>query len=370
MKLRCTKESLTEAINIVSKAVSSRSTIAVIEGIHVRAQEGNSLRLTGNDFEIGIECVIDAQVEMTGEIVINAKMFGDIVRKLPEEAVDIELLDNNVTRIISGKSKFEIPGIVATEFPELPAFDPEYSINISKTNIKKMINNTIFSVGTSESKIVLTGCLLETLGETIRMVAVDGYRLAMRDEKLSKEYEPRSVIIPSKALSELNKILKDGDEEIEVNYTQKHAVFLFDNCKMVTRLIEGEYINYRQIMPQDSSISITCDVRGLVNSIERAALVNISDINKSPIKMKIGGDNINISCQTSVGTVDDNIYAETGDAEIEIGFNHKFLLDALHACEGDEVILKMKESVTPCVLEPVEGNNFYYLILPVRLKSE
>ncbi|MCL2837485.1 MAG: DNA polymerase III subunit beta [Oscillospiraceae bacterium] len=367
MKLRCTKESLIDAINIVSKAVSARSTIAVIEGIHIKAIEGNTLRLTGNDFEIGIECVIDAQVETPGEIVVNAKMFGDIVRKLPEDAVDVELLENNLTRIKSGKSKFEIPGIVATEFPELPAFDSEYSISISKTNIKKMINNTIFSVGTSENKIVLTGCLLETLGEKIRMVAVDGYRLAMRDEKLPKEYEERSVIIPSKALSELNKILKDGDEEIEINYTQKHAVFLFDNCKMVTRLIEGEYINYRQIMPTDSGIEIKCDVRALVDSIERAALVNTSDINKSPIKMKIGGDNINISCQTSVGTVDDNLAAETGDADLEIGFNHKFLLDALHACEGEEVVLKMKAANLPCVIEPAEGNDYYYLILPVRL---
>jgi len=369
MKLRCTKESLIESINIVSKAVSARSTIAVIEGIHIKAMDGNQLRLTGNDFEIGIECVIDAQVEVAGEIVINAKMFGDIVRKLPEEAVDIELLDNNVTRIKSGKSKFEIPGIIASEFPELPSFDSEYSISISKANIKKMITNTIFSVATSENKIVLTGCLLETMGEQVRMVAVDGYRLAMRDEKLSKEYDARSVIVPSKALAELNKIIKDGDEEIEINYTGKHAVFLFDNCKMVTRLIEGEYINYRQIMPKDSSVEIKVDVRALMDSIERAALVNTSDINKSPIKMKIGSDNINISCQTSVGTVDDNIAAETGDCDLEIGFNHKFLLDALHACDGDEVILRMKESTSPCVIEPVEGNGYYYLILPVRLST-
>jgi DNA polymerase-3 subunit beta len=367
MKLRCTKESLIDSINIVSKAVSARSTIAVIEGIHVKAIEGNQLRLTGNDFEIGIECVIDAQVEVAGEIVINAKMFGDIVRKLPEEAVDIELLENNVTRIKSGKSKFEIPGIVATEFPELPSFDSEYNININKTNIKKMINNTIFSVATNENKIVLTGCLLETLGNQVRMVAVDGYRLAMRDEKLSKEYEDRRVIIPSKALAELNKILKDGDEEVEINYTQKHAVFLFDNCKMVTRLIEGEYINYRQIMPKDSSVEIKCDVRALVNSVERAALVNTSDNNKSPIKMKIGSDNINITCQTSVGTVDDNIAAETSDCDLEIGFNHKFLLDALHAVDGDTVVLKMKDATSPCVIEPAEGNDFYYLILPMRL---
>jgi len=369
MKLRCTKESLIDAINIVSKAVSARSTIAVIEGICVKAVEGNQLRLTGNDFEIGIECVIDAQVEVAGEIVINAKMFGDIIRKLPEEAVDIELLDNNVTRIKSGKSKFEIPGIVATEFPELPSFDSEYNINISKTNLKKMINNTIFSVATNENKIVLTGCLLETLGAEVRMVAVDGYRLAMRDEKLAKEYEARSVIIPSKAFAELNKIIKDGDEEIEINYTAKHAVFLFDNCKMVTRLIEGEYINYRQIMPKDSTVEIKCDVRALVNSVERAALVNTSDNNKSPIKMKIGNDNINITCQTSVGMVDDNITAETSDCDLEIGFNHKFLLDALHSVDGDEVILRMKDATSPCVIEPVEGNEFYYLILPMRLSA-
>jgi len=369
MKLRCTKESLIEAIGIVSKAVSSRSTIAVIEGIHLKAMEENQLRLTGNDFEIGIECIIDSQVEIAGEIVINAKMFGDIVRKLPEEAVDIELLDNNVTKIKSGKSKFEIPGIVATEFPELPTFDSEYNINIKKTNLKKMINNTIFSVGTNENKIALTGCLLETLGEQVRMVAVDGYRLAIRDEKLEREYEARSVIIPSKALAELNKILKDGDEEIEINYTSRHAVFLFDNCKMVTRLIESEYINYRQIMPKDSSIEIKCSVRELVSSIERAALVNTSENNKSPVKLKIANDNINVSCQTGVGTVDDNISAETGDAHIEIGFNHRFLLDALHACEGDEVVLKMKESTAPCVIEPAEGNEYYYLILPMRLSN-
>jgi len=369
MKLRCTKESLIDAINIVSKAVSVRSTIAVIEGVHIKAMDGNQLRFTGNDFDIGIECVIDAQVETPGEIVVNAKMFGDIVRKLPEEAVDIELLDNSATRIKSGKSKFEIPGIAASEFPELPAFDSEYNINISKTNIKKMINNTIFSVGTNENKIVLTGCLMETLGESVRMVAVDGYRLAMRDEKLSKEYEPRSVIIPSKALSELNKILKDGDEEIEINYTQKHAVFLFDNCKMVTRLIEGEYINYRQIMPKDSTIEIKCDVRTLMDSIERVALVRTSDINESRIKLKIGDGNINITCQTSIGTVDDNIAAETGDSNLEIGFNHRFLLDAFSACEGEEVVIRMKDATSPCVVEPVDGEGFYYLILPVRLTA-
>ena len=370
MKFVCLRESLVDAINTVSKAVSPRSVLTVIEGIYIKTQENNTLKLVGNDLEIGIETEISAEVEHTGSIVLNAKMFGDIIKRLPGSNVEIEVKENKVTTVISGQTRFEISGIDSSEFPDLPKFNPDHSIILTRKSIKDMINHTKYAVSVNQSKPVLTGCLLEVSGEVAKMVAVDGYRMAVREIKLDTAYEDKSVIIPSKALNELDKILKDEDEKITLNYTSNHAVFEFDTCKLVTRLIEGEYINYKQIIPKENSITLRCATAEVINSVERVALVITNEINKSHIKLKIEDNNINVSCETNMGRAEDNIVVETGGKDLEIGFNHKFLLDALKACDTPEVMLRFNESVTPCTVVPVEGDAFMHLLLPIRLKAD
>lgn len=366
MKFLCSQTILNDTLNIVSKAVATHSSMAVLEGILIKAAD-NKITLVSNDLEMGIESSFDADVKEEGQVVINAKMFINIIKNLSSDSVSIEVNDKFMTIIKSGKAKFEILGLNPSEFPELPIINPEYSISISKNMLRDMINRTAFAVYKKDDRPVLRGCLVEIGGKEIKMVALDGYRLAYRKYEIKEDGGNKKFIIPEKSLLELSKLLKDEDETILINSTSKHAVFIEDNFKLVTRLIEGEYMNYEALIKSDFPYSINCPVSDLVNSVYRASLIVINDITKCPVKMHIGGDNINISCETSIGFVDDNIDADTGDADITMGFNSTFVLEALRACDDDRVLLKVKGSKEPLIISPVEGDDFIYLVLPVKI---
>lgn len=376
MKIICNKNILLSNINMVQKAVASNSTIKELEGILLEAN--NNLKLTGNDLEIGIECNMDATVEEPGSIVLNAKIFGDIVKRLPEDTIYMEVNENNNTKIKCGNSEFNIIGLSSQDFTELPEVRKEGSFSISQEKLKSMIHQTIFAVSNNQNNAVLTGCYLETDNSFLNMVAVDGYRLALRKEHIKdgdkdkdNDNKDLDLIIPGKTLNELSKILNGDDEQdISMYVTDKHVLFEFDNCRMVSRLLEGDFLKYKQIIPLEHKLKVKVSVKDLIDSIERVSLIIVSDNQKYPVKLDITIDKININCATQTGTVNDSINAETLGDDIEIGFNHKYLLDALKACECNEVYLELTNNLSPCVIRPIKGGKFTYLVLPVRLKND
>ncbi len=371
MRIICEQDILDEAVSTVSRAVSSRSSIPVLEGVCIKATEDGKVKLTGNDMEIGIEAIIDAEVMQAGEIVINAKMLGSIIRSLVSGSkVSIETNEKNQTLIKSGGAKFEIAGVAADEFPDLPVVDPEYTISIPAGILKDMIAKTGFAVAVTDNNPILTGCLLEIKKSGLSMIALDGYRMAMCKTDMPNDFEEKSMIIPEKSLSELGRILSDADEEISITATSRNAIFMFDNCKLVTRLIEGNYINYDSVIPKDYSIEFTCPVSQLRESIQRVSLIILNDVVKSPVRFNIGDGNINISCSTSAGNVDDNIPVDVNDCALEIGFYNRYLLEAFRVIDTENVKLKFNTSTSPLVITPEDGDDFLYLILPLRLHAE
>ncbi len=370
MKILCERNSLIDAVSAVSRAVPARSSLGVLEGIFISASADGTVTMIGNDLEIGIEAKIQANVTEPGEVVLGAKMIGNIIRALPDDKVSVEVNEKNVALIRSGAAKFEIAGIAADEFPDLPVIESDYSIGLPGSIIKDMIAKTSFAVATTDNNPILTGCLLKIEKTGLTMVALDGYRMAIRKAALENDFEEKQMIIPEKSLAELARILTDDVENVEINATGRHAIFSFENYRMVTRLIEGNYINYESVIPKDYQIELNCSASKLNNSIQRASLIILNDVVKSPVKFIIEDGNINISCTTPAGSVDDNIPVNIKDESLEIGFYNRYLLEAFRVIDAEEVKLQLKTPTSPLVILPTDGDEFLYLILPLRLKAE
>ncbi len=368
MKIVCNKNTLNEAVISVLKAVSSNSSLPVLEGIFMSATEDGQLTLISNDMSMGIEAKIEADVIKGGKTVLNAKILGSIVKNLPVDEVYIDLDEKGICTIKSGNSKFEISAMNPLDFPELPIVNPEYSIKISKKTLKEMITKTIFCASASDNRPILKGCLFDIEEDIVRMVATDGFRLAVRTYHLGDSYADRKFVVPAKALGEINKILKDDEEDVLVNCTSKNAVFIFENYRIVTRLLEGEYINYKSTIYDQGEIELECPLYELFDSVYRASLIITENANDAPVKFLIENDNINISCETIVGKVDDNISVKTGEGSLEIGFFNEFLLGVLRACDDETVKIKFKKNINPMLITPIEGDEYVYLLLPRRLK--
>lgn len=368
MKILCNKNILNEAVVSVSKAVSSHSNLPILEGIYLSASEDGIVTLISNDMEMGIEAKVEAEVFSGGRCVLNAKILGNIVKNLPSDDVYLELDEKNICTIKSGNSKFEISSMNPLDFPELPTVNPDYSVSVKKKSLCEMISKTIFCASISDNRPILKGCLFDIIGSTIKMVATDGFRLAVRTYHLDKEYENKKFVVPSKTLSEVNKILKDDESDVLINCTSRNAVFIFDNYRVITRLIEGEYINYDTAIYKEGEIELECPLYELFDSVYRASLIITENSNDAPVKFRIKDDNINVSCETIVGKVDDNISVPTENADLEIGFFNGFLLGVLRACDDEMVKIKFKKSINPMIITPVEGDEYVYLLLPRRLK--
>lgn len=374
MKFTCEKNAITDAVAIVQKAVATRSSLTVLEGILIKAKDGK-VTLTGNDLEIGIECIIGAQIESEGKVVVNSNLFGNAIRKMTGETVVINVLGNNTINIKCGNSDMRLNGIGGDEFPEIPKFDTDFDLNLTQKEFKDLIRHTIFAVGTSESKLILTGCLLEASGNSISMVAVDGFRLALKkivteSESVSGYLGDVAIVIPSKTLKEINNIISDNDDRIIIKCSSKNVRFEFDNVIFTSRLLEGDYIDYKKIIPHDFKTKITADVKSLVEAVDRASIIITSEVTKSPLTLNISNSEININCETTAGKVDEVVPVDMTGDNIEIGFNNKYLLEALKASTGEKVNLEFIGEINPCLITPVEGDSFKFIVLPVRLRSE
>ncbi len=369
MIFTCSKNIIDEAVSTVSKAVSAKSTLAVLEGILICASSDNFIKLSGSDNDLAIESEFPAEVSEEGSVVINARLLGDIIRRCDGESVIFEADDECRIRIKCGSAKFDTTGIPAAEFPEIAPVDKDYSVTINDTVLRSMIKQTIFAVGTDESKMILTGSLFEIKDNVLNVVSLDRFRLALRREVLSKECEDISFVIPSKALSEINKIIKDEDIDVVISIAENKVQFEIGCYKIISRLLEGEFLDYNQILPKESKISVTADVKPLCDAVERSSLIVGSDNTKYPVKLAIDTDKINLSCVSGIGKMEDSVDVETKGDSLTIGFNYRFLLDALKVCECEKVIIEFNTSLNPCIIKPVTGDKFVYIVLPVKLRG-
>ena len=368
MKFSCEKALLQAAISTASRAVSPKSSIPALEGILLEA--GQELRLTGYNLDTGIRTIVPAEISETGTLVLAARLFGEIIRKLPDDVVTFQT-ENYMVHITCGPSEFNILGTDPEEFPELPTVEYQNSLSLPQSRLKSMIAQTIFAVSDNESRPIHTGSLFEADSTGLTIVSVDGFRLALRHEAIDqKDGAPEfSFVVPGSALSEVEKICSDCDEPVSVTQGARHIMFKVGPTMLVTRRLEGEFLAYRQAVPRNNGIKLEGETRTLLSSIERVSLI-ITEKLKSPLRCLFEDGLMKISAKTAIGDAYDQCPV-TGDGQgLEIGFNNKYLMDALKAAPADKVRLELSTSVSPCVILPIEGEeNFLYMVLPVRLKA-
>lgn len=349
----------------VQRAAAQKATMPTLEGILIKTS-GSGVELSAYDLEMGINTFVEARVEREGEIILNAKTLCEILRHLNKSYVSIEADEKNVCLIKSEETEFSIIGMPAQEFPDMPVVTGGIPVVLSGAVIRDMIRQTIFAVSVDDSKMIHKGVKFEISDGNMTLVALDGYRLAIRKEAVEYKDEPLSFIVPSKTLSEVVKFINDDNGVISVSLGKHHIVFNIDNYNVVSRLLDGDFLNYKSAIPENYSTSVRVNTRELIESIERISLV-ISDKARGPLKCIFDDNSIKISCSTAIGAANDKIPAVIDGEKLEIGFNNRFLLDALRASDTDEVNFKMGGPVSPAVITPPEGESFVYLVLPVRL---
>ncbi|MBQ4629892.1 MAG: DNA polymerase III subunit beta [Clostridia bacterium] len=367
MKFICDTASLSEACQSVQRAVSTKTSIPSIEGILIKAL-GSELVLTGYDLELGITTSVPARIEENGGIILNAKVLCEILRKLPSSSVSFESDERQLATIRSGEVEYSLIGISPEEYPELPTVSGGFPIVLDQEMLREMVRQTIFSVATNDNKVVHTGIKFEITKNEIKLIAVDGFRLAIRKETISYDSDDITFIVPSKTLSEVVKLFSDENKVISVGVGKRHIIFEVGRYTIVSRLLDGEFLNYKSAIPNLVSTTVKVNTRQLLESIERTSLI-ITDKIKSPLRCKFEDNVINISSTTSLGTASDKINAEITGSSLEIGFNNRFFIEALRVCDTDEVYLQLNGSVAPILIVPPEGDRFLFLILPVRLKA-
>ncbi|MFU0832023.1 MAG: Beta sliding clamp [Oscillospiraceae bacterium] len=367
MKITCDKQKLNESVLNIQKAVSTKSSVPALEGILIRTDE-NSVFLCGYDLELGITTIFDCEVEEKGSIVLNARLFSEIVRRLPGPEVTISSDEKQMAIIHSGEAEFSIVGIPAQEYPELPAVSGETTLKIQSATLRSMIHQTLFAVAENDAKPIHTGTLFELEQNRIRLISVDGYRLAIREEPVQSSLNT-NFVVPGKTLGEVLKLLSDDEREVELQIGRRHILFNIENYTVISRLLEGEFLDYRAAIPKDCSTELKVSTQNFINSVERVSLL-ITDRLKSPVRCIFENNEIRLSCSTAIGRANDKLAAAhmSGDS-LEIGFNNRFLLDALRNTECDEIRIQMSGPLSPMRILPPEGNSFLFLVLPVRLKS-
>lgn len=368
MHIYCRQDLLLNSINIVLKACSTKTTMPILECILLTATN-NKLILVGNNLELGIESTIDADVLSEGCIALEAKIFSEIIRRMPGEVIEISTDENYMTNIVSEKSKFQISGQSGQDFPALPNVDKVNACTINQIDLKEMIRQTIFSVAQDETRPILTGEMLQIKNNNLNMVAVDGYRISYRKMELSNENDDIEVVIPGRTLGEINKILSsEENQKVNIYFSDKHVLFDLGDSKVVSRLLEGDFLRYEQVFSSDYETKILVDRKNFLMSIERAALIS-REGKKNPIRVEIDGDKMIITSNAELGTSREELDVILEGKEIVIAFNPKYLIDALRVIEDNNVYIQFISALTPCIINPEEGDQYKYLILPIRVNS-
>lgn len=369
MKFTCNTKQLCEGCSNVMRAVSTKVTIPTIEGILMECGS-NTLSLTGYDFEFGINTTMEANVVEAGAIVIHAKVLSDIIRKLPDGNVTFDISGTSVS-IISGAAQYNIMGIDADDYPELPSVSGGYPLFLNQGVLSNMVSQTVFAVADNESsKPVYTGLKFELTLNQLKLIGVDGFRLAIRTETVKYDGEDISFIVPKKTIRELIKLLSiDSENEVSISVGKRHIVFEIENYSIISRLLDGEFLDYNASIPKTASTTVLINTNDAIKCIERTLPV-IENDKKNPIRCLFDGDEMRVSTVSSLGRVVDYTHANVSGDRVEIGFNSKFILDALHAADTDQVRLELNSAISPAKVMPMNDESFLFLVLPMRLKNE
>ena len=368
MKFSCEKVLLQSAIAVTSRAVAQKSSIPALEGLLLHVDSG--LTVSGYNMQTGIRTKVSADVVSGGDIVLNARLFGDIIRRMPDDVVTVSVDDRQTVHLSCGDANFDILGLSAADYPDLPEVEDEYAMSIQQKTLRAMIEEVAFAVSTNESRPVHTGALFEISDAGLTMVAVDGFRLAVRREKLENmEGGAFSFVAPGSALSEVKGICADTEDLATVTLGRRHILFEVGDTELICRRLEGEFLDYKNAIPRKNPITLIADTKSLIESIDRVSVV-ISDKLKSPVRCLFECDKVTLTAKTGNGESRDVCRLSGDGGGLEIGFNNRYLMEALRYAPADTVKIELNTGVSPAVLVPVEGEeNFLYMVLPVRLKS-
>lgn len=368
MRFSCEKALLQNAVSITGRAVAQKSSIPALEGLLLRA--GNELTVSGYNMSTGIRTKISAAVAEEGDIVLNARLFGDIIRRMPDDTVTISADERLTVHLSCGDADFDISGLSAADYPDLPEVEDEYSISLPRKTLRSMIEETSFAVSTNESRPVHTGALFEINEKGLTMVAVDGFRLAVRREPLeSISGGAFSFVAPGAALNEVKSICGDVEETASLTLGKRHILFEAGDTELICRRLEGEFLDYKNAIPRTNPISVTADTKSLIESIDRVSVV-ISDKLKSPVRCVFEHDKVLLSAKTGNGEAKDVCRLSGDGGGLEIGFNNRYLMEALRYAPADTVKIELNTGVSPAIIVPSDGkDHFLYMVLPVRLKS-
>ena len=368
MKFSCEKYLLQSACGIASRAAASKSPIPALEGLLLQASD--RLTVTGYDLKKGIYTQLEAEVKEQGSVVVGARLFGEMIRRLPDGIVTISTDVNNNVNVKCGKSEFNFMGISPEDYPEMPVVDGVNNIALPQKILGSMINQTIFAVADNDMRPIYTGALFDIEGEELTLVAVDGYRLAKRSEKLeSAKMENCSFVVPGSALADIERICGDSEELVKISVGAKHISFSIGETVVVSRRLEGEFLNYKKSIPESFKYTVKVDRGEFMSAIDRVALI-VSERNTSPVRMSFNDGNIDCLCITPIGRAEDVCTCEGSGEGLQIGFNDRYLKDALKAAAKEELNVCLNSASSPCIITAADGSeNFTYMILPVRLHA-
>lgn len=366
MYFKCDKTILQDAISTVQKAITGKTTMPILGGILINAFN-NEILLTGSDLDLSIEKRINSDTIENGTVVIDSKLFGEIIRKLPNDVVEIKTQDNNTVVISCQKSRFTLVHMNADEFPELPKINENMIFSIPQKSLKSMIKGTIFAAAADDSRPILTGVLFEIKDKNLNLVALDGYRLALKTECLNTE-NVISAVIPGKTLSEVSKILDDSEQDVNITFTPNNILFTLDGTKIISRLLDGEFIKYSSIIPEEYSLKVTAKRIELLDCIERASLMG-KEGNTNLVKLEIEEDNLVVTSNSQLGMVREEVGIILQGQPLQIAFNSKYLIDVLKIMDEEEIVMELSSSVSPCLIKNKNLDNCIYLVLPVRLTN-
>ena len=374
MKIIFEKDKMIKALNSVTKAVATKTTMPILEGILIQTNN-DDIKLTCYDKELGIEYIIkENNVLEQGSIVVNAIMFSEIIRKLPDTNITISINDNNLLVIECEGSVYKLATMNPDDFPQLPEINVENSIELEQNTIKDMIRKTIFAISTEENRPVFTGCLFEVKNNKLNVVAVDGFRLAWKSKVLNTKTNDFEAVIPGRTLQEINKILADSFDLIKLGISKNQALFEIENCKIVTRLLDGEFLKYSEVIPKKWETRVRVNKNLISNCFERISLISSSSMEKEkryPVKLNVEVGKIKISCTNQTGDAKEEIFTTTEGQDLEAGFNPKFFLDVFRNIDDEDVYINFGTSISPSVIKSIEDDGDYqYMILPVRLKKD
>ena len=364
MKFLINKQTLLEAISYTQKAITGKFSLPILQGILIKAED-STVTMIGSDKDLTIETKFAANIKESGSVVVDAKLFGEIIRKLPNAEIEISTNENNTININCMKFKTTLLHLNSDEYPDLPQIEEGTTFTIPQKQIKHMIKGTIFAIAQEETRPIFTGVLFETSNKKLNLVALDGYRVAIRSEYIDSDAEVRKVI-PGKTLNEVAKILEESDEVVDISFTDNHILFKIGETKVISRLLEGEFIQYNTIIPQEFKSKVFAKKEELLSSIERTSLM-AKEGKTNLVKINIDDNNIVISSNSQLGTAVEEVMCELQGDTQKIAFNSKYLIDIFKILEGEEVQMELYSSVNPCVVKSKDSDNSLYMLLPVRV---